>query len=73
MLECECMVVVGGRGGAAWGSFVWVYVGEFGIEGCVCREIFHNDNYLSVRPPGEQMGFEPANDSRRKSGMCVCV
>lgn len=39
----------------------------------VCGEMFHNDNYLSVRPPGEQMGYEPANETRRKSGVCASV
>lgn len=40
---------------------------------CACGEMFHNDKYLCVRPPGEQMGYEPANETRRKSGVSVCV
>lgn len=28
---------------------------------------------ISVRPPGEQMGYEPANEMRRKSGVFVPV
>lgn len=28
---------------------------------------------ISVRPPGEQMGYEPANEMRRKSGVFAPV
>lgn len=42
------------------------------VDVYVSAAMFHNDNDLSVRPPVEQMGYEPARETRRKSGVRVC-
>lgn len=56
-------------------------VGEFGIGGVCVRVVCVSVSgercstmaTISVRPPGEQMGYEPANEMRRKSGVFAPV
>lgn len=55
---------IGGRGG--WGEGVCARV-------CVSGERCSTMATISVRPPGEQMGYEPANEMRRKSGVFAPV
>ena len=62
-----CVCGGGGGGVVGWGGWGWCWGwgggggGGGGGEGCSTMAT------ISVRPPGEQMGYVPANEMRRKS------